>query len=172
MHWLAEIRDARLYRAGFDTFEAYCREKRAFTKTYANNLIEGATVVKQLPSKITTIVVNEGQARELAKVEPAKRVEVLKEAILTGDALLEVKGIVGYGGFRRWCAGNLKTSQGTVTRYIALSVECKHVGKLSITGLGLRRARQCADQADAVLMSFIVTFQGVSFRLVSGKCFL
>lgn len=33
---------------------------------------------------MTTIVVSEGQARELAKVEPAKRVEVLEKAVEAG----------------------------------------------------------------------------------------
>jgi hypothetical protein len=81
---LAEIRDARLYRSDFDTFEAYCQKKWGFTKTYANNLIAGADVVKQLPEKLTTIVVSEGQARELAKVPAEKRVEVLKAAQESG----------------------------------------------------------------------------------------
>lgn len=81
---LAEIRDSRLYRSDFDTFEAYCQKKWNFTKTYANNLIEGAAVVKLLPPKMTAIVVNEGQARELAKVSPAHRVKVLEKAAESG----------------------------------------------------------------------------------------
>ena len=81
---LAEIRDTRLYRSDFDTFEAYCQKKWGFTKTYANNLIAGADVVKQLPESLTTTVVIERQARELAKVEPANRVEVLERAAEAG----------------------------------------------------------------------------------------
>lgn len=81
---LAEIRDARLYRTAHKTFEDYCREKWSFTKTYANNLIEGAAVVMELPKEMTTMVVNERQVRELAKVEPDKRVEVLERAASKG----------------------------------------------------------------------------------------
>ncbi len=81
---LAEIRDSRLYRADYNTFEDYCRKKWHFTKTYANNLIEGASAVNDLPQLMTTKVVNERQARELAKVEPAKRVEVLERAAEAG----------------------------------------------------------------------------------------
>jgi hypothetical protein len=81
---LAEIRDARLYRSDFDTFEEYCRTKWGWAKSYAYNLITAAATVKLLPAKTSTIVDNEGKARELARVEPAKRVEVLKNAAEAG----------------------------------------------------------------------------------------
>lgn len=64
---LAEIRDSRLYRADFDTFEAYCQKKWGWKRDYCDKLISGANVVKQLPEKLHTIVGTETQARELAK---------------------------------------------------------------------------------------------------------
>jgi hypothetical protein len=40
--------------------------------------------VKALPSGLDTIVSNQGQARELAKVQPEKRVEVLQQVAKAG----------------------------------------------------------------------------------------
>jgi hypothetical protein len=42
-------------------------------------LIEASAVVKSLPAKVSTIVDTESKARELAKVEPDKRVAVLEK---------------------------------------------------------------------------------------------
>jgi hypothetical protein len=68
---LSEIRDSRIYRATFKTFEDYCKDRWDFSKTYANNIIAAAEVVGNL----TTIVVKpqtETQARPLAKL-PAEQ---------------------------------------------------------------------------------------------------
>jgi hypothetical protein len=52
---LLEIRDTRLYRASYPTFDAYCRERWAFSRVRAHQLIEGAevagllTVVNSVP---------------------------------------------------------------------------------------------------------------------------
>jgi hypothetical protein len=68
--------DSRLYRADHGTFEDYCREKWGWQRAHAYRLIESASVVAAPPigDKIKT----ESQARELARVEPARRVEVFK----------------------------------------------------------------------------------------------
>jgi hypothetical protein len=83
---LAEIRDSRLYRSDFKTFEDYCREKWGWNRQHCNQLISGAAAVNSLPVGMDTIVSNQGQARELAKVEPAKRVEVITQAAATAKA--------------------------------------------------------------------------------------
>ena len=69
---LAEIRDAKIYRATFKTFEEYCQTRWGFTKSYANNIIAASEVV----SHLTTNVVKpktEAQARPLAKLPAAKQ---------------------------------------------------------------------------------------------------
>lgn len=65
---LARIRDSRLYRCGYTTFQEYCRARWELSETRANQLAVAANV--------TTIVVtaglpapsNEWQARELASL--------------------------------------------------------------------------------------------------------
>jgi len=76
------IKDGRLYRASHKTFEAYCEAKFGMSKSRARQLIQASAITEQLPSVLVTIgnQINERQARELAKVEPEKRVEVLEKA--------------------------------------------------------------------------------------------
>lgn len=78
---LLEIRDARLYRASYGTFEAYCRERWGFSKSYGNMLVAAA--------EMATIVAiqNEGQARALAPLrdEPTKAIEVWREVTASGE---------------------------------------------------------------------------------------
>jgi hypothetical protein len=75
---LAEIRDSRLYRDEFNSFEEYCKNKWGFKKSYAYQLIESANVAESV-SAIADIK-TESQARELAKVSADKRAEVLERA--------------------------------------------------------------------------------------------
>ena len=80
---LGSIRDNRLYRATHANFESYCRERWGWGERRARQLITAAEVALEL-SETGTIVPNEAQARELAKVEPEKRAEVLAKAAQAG----------------------------------------------------------------------------------------
>lgn len=77
---LLEIRDSRLYRASHPTFDAYCRERWGWDRTYAHRNIEAAKVAALLP--IGNIPANEAQARELvplAHEDEQAAVEVWQE---------------------------------------------------------------------------------------------
>jgi hypothetical protein len=82
---LLRVRDLRLYRVEYPTFEAYCQERWDFSKTYANNLIAATSVRNNL----TTIVVkqlpaNEAQARPLTKLkDPEQQREAWERALAT-----------------------------------------------------------------------------------------
>ena len=75
---LAAIRDARLYRQTHDTFEAYCKERWGWSKQHAYQLIESAQAASTIVDK--SAITKESQARELAKVEPQRRQEVIERA--------------------------------------------------------------------------------------------
>ena len=81
---LVEIRDQRLFRAQYRTFEDYCREKWGMTRRHADRLVLANAVVEnlesdQLVSKIpVAIPVNEAQARPLAALPPKQQVEVAR----------------------------------------------------------------------------------------------
>jgi len=78
---LAEIRDTRLYRSDFASFEAYCKKKWDFTKQHAYRLIKAAPIAA---SNLQVTSLN--QARELAKVPPANRATVINVATTKAKA--------------------------------------------------------------------------------------
>ena len=100
---LAEIRDTRLYRSDFDTFEAYCQKKWGWNSSRARQLIGAASVVEDLKKQSVTIVTpaTESQACELAKVEPANRVEVLERAAAVKSLPPEMDTVVSNQGQAR-----------------------------------------------------------------------
>ena len=76
---LAEIMEQALYKEkGFGSFAEYTETVWGFKKTYAYQLVNSAKIAESV-SAIAEIK-TESQARELAKVEPAKRAEVLAKA--------------------------------------------------------------------------------------------
>jgi hypothetical protein len=66
---LAEIRELRLYRIAYPSFEIYCRERWKMSRFYAHRLIDAAQVVENL-LPIGNIPSSESQARELAPFTP------------------------------------------------------------------------------------------------------
>jgi hypothetical protein len=83
---LIKIRDGKLYREKYDTFERYCRERWDFTDRRAQQLMAASEAVAMLPEETRTIVRHEGIAREVARVTPAKREEVVREAAARAEA--------------------------------------------------------------------------------------
>jgi hypothetical protein len=73
---LLEIREARLYRETHRTFEDYCRERWAMSKSYAHRQIQAAEIAAVVP------IGTESQARELAplKKDEAKVVQAFQAA--------------------------------------------------------------------------------------------
>jgi hypothetical protein len=105
---LIDIRERRLYREEFRTFEEYCRTRWQMSHQRASQLIQGAEVVRGLTSKMATtgcqigpgstemgttgsqidpariLPTAERQTRELAKVPSEERVAVMREATKGG----------------------------------------------------------------------------------------
>ena len=65
---LLEIRESRLYRGTFDTFEEYCRERWDLTRQYSNRLIAATEVRKNLETIVSILPENEGQSKELGRL--------------------------------------------------------------------------------------------------------
>lgn len=80
---LAEIRETRLYRAEFVTFEEYCQRRWYMNASRARQLIASAQVVAAVESVTTVTPANEAQTRPLASLEPEQQREVWKEAVET-----------------------------------------------------------------------------------------
>lgn len=73
---LLKVRDSKLYRASFETFEIYCRTKWGFSRQHASNLLNAAESVNVLSTMVDKLPETERQARPLAKLEtPEEKVE-------------------------------------------------------------------------------------------------
>ena len=79
---LMQIRDNRLYRETYATFEEYCREKWHFSKTHANRLISSAEVADNL-TPMGVIPQSERSIRPLSPLPPQEQREVYQEAVRT-----------------------------------------------------------------------------------------
>jgi hypothetical protein len=81
---LLEVRDSRLYRLNYPTFEAYCKGRWGFSDRHARRLMDAAEVVAALPTGPIGPV-TESQARALVPVlreqGPEAAAAVLTEAI-------------------------------------------------------------------------------------------
>jgi len=77
---LARIRDGRLYRQEFKTFDNYCHLKWQYGRHYANHLIAAAEIVTQLVTIVTTAPQNESQVRPLIGLPREAVVDTWKKA--------------------------------------------------------------------------------------------
>lgn len=77
---LLEIRDRRLYRKAYGSFNEYCEAKWGWGERRASQLIQAAIVVQQLPASHSTMVPSERVARAVAKVPKERRAEVVEAA--------------------------------------------------------------------------------------------
>jgi hypothetical protein len=87
---LIEIRDRKLYRAEFTTFQKYCDTKWAISVRRAYQICGFADVVDNLRTNGAQILPsNERQVRELAKVEPAEQPKVWETVLENGKPTAE-----------------------------------------------------------------------------------
>ena len=80
---LLEIRDSRLYRREFGTFEDYCRDRWGMARNYANRLILAADVAINLVPMGTIAPQSERQVRPLTVLEPEQQREAWERAVST-----------------------------------------------------------------------------------------
>ncbi|SDT87220.1 hypothetical protein SAMN04488548_12432 [Gordonia westfalica] len=84
---LAKIRDDRLYRHEYASFEVYCQSRWNLSRKRAYDLMSAATVVDGMEAALEmatspigdtpALPANEGQARELTGLDPAEAVDVM-----------------------------------------------------------------------------------------------
>ena len=83
---LSEIRDQRLYRESYDSFEDYLSQRWQMSRPRAYEYIQAAEVVADLSAMADTPAPeNERQARALAAVAPEARGDVWREAVVRND---------------------------------------------------------------------------------------
>lgn len=82
---LLAIRDQRLYRQTHEAFEDYCRERWNLSRTRAYELMSASGIVSAIADTGLPVPVNEGQARELARVPESQRAEVWQQTLERTD---------------------------------------------------------------------------------------
>ena len=86
------IRDKRLYRIGFKTFEDYCVERWSFGRRYVNQIIQASEVISNLGAMAPILPQSERQTRPLTSLEPEIQKEVWTEVVKThGDNITAAK---------------------------------------------------------------------------------
>ena len=83
---LLAIRDQRLYRQSYTTFEDYLRQRWDLSRSYAHRMIDAAVVVENLLPNGNIVPVNEAQARPLTSLPPEQQQEVWREVVETAPA--------------------------------------------------------------------------------------
>ncbi|TRV03543.1 MAG: hypothetical protein EWV89_16670 [Microcystis wesenbergii Mw_QC_B_20070930_S4] len=79
---LQELRDRRLYRDGYDSFEDYCRGRFGHSRQKANYLIMGAAIYRTLSAANCLLLPSsEYQVRPLAVLAPQRQPTVWNEAV-------------------------------------------------------------------------------------------
>lgn len=82
---LAEVRDSRLYRIKYATFEDYCQERWGMSRRRGYELIAAAAVVENVRNCAHEEPANEAQARELSKLDEIAQEAVWQIAVGTAD---------------------------------------------------------------------------------------
>jgi hypothetical protein len=76
---LAEIREDRLYRAQYSSFEAYCQDRWQFTADYGRKLTRAVEAIASLPDDLPKPT-RESHARVLAAIPEEDRADAWRDA--------------------------------------------------------------------------------------------
>jgi phage N-6-adenine-methyltransferase len=103
---LQAIRDGRLYRAQYATFEDYCQGRWNVERRHAYRLMDAAGVVQNVSNWTQTIPATESQARPLTNLDPDQQREVWQAAVesapngrVTAAHVERTKQRIAYGDF-------------------------------------------------------------------------
>jgi hypothetical protein len=154
---IAEIRESRLYRDEYPTFEDFCKGELEIARSRAYQLIQYAEVAKSItyqPCTSTSTIggrtetqavdnkaplpANERQYRELAKVREDRRAEVMREVAATGEKQTAklitetAKRIGAFGG-----------TNGITKKTLVLCDRCLRTGPVA----GCNRCKEARKQA-------------------------
>jgi hypothetical protein len=83
---LTTIREGKLYRQHYSTWEEYCVDRWGMSRARAYQLIDASKVAADLSTIVDTSTIPESHMREIAKAAPADRPRVIERATeLAGD---------------------------------------------------------------------------------------
>jgi hypothetical protein len=83
---LLAIRDGKLYRADYATFEEYCQHRWSVSRPYAYQLMDASMVVENVSAIADIVPTNEAQARPLTRLQPEEQRHAWREVVDTAPA--------------------------------------------------------------------------------------
>lgn len=140
---LTTIRDEKLYRDQFQTFENYCKVRWEFDRSHAYRFINSADVMRSLSpiGDILPLPKNEAQTRPLVSVPAEKRLEAWKNAIeLAGDGDVTARHVASAA--KRICP--------PAPRPAALKHEASNAGSRSRKVVALKGTSDVLDLVDSI----------------------
>lgn len=84
---LLEIRDNRLYKESYFTFESYCKERWGWERRHAYRLMDAAQVVDNVSNWTHILPATESQTRPLTQLEPEQQREVWQKVTENGEKI-------------------------------------------------------------------------------------
>src|SRR5215467_25406 len=90
---LREIRDGKLYKENYRTFEEYCQNRWNWRRAYVNRLVAASKVAESL-APVGAKLKNEWRAREFTRLNPEDIQPVASEIDLSTATATEVKKVV------------------------------------------------------------------------------
>jgi predicted RNase H-like nuclease (RuvC/YqgF family) len=92
---LLEIRNDRLYRDEYSSFDAYCKERWGHNRAWADRLIKSVELIANFEKKVeedldpigSTFPLNESQTRALRGLTPDQQIQVMREVIASGERI-------------------------------------------------------------------------------------
>jgi hypothetical protein len=84
---LALVREGKLYREEYDTFEAFCQTEYGWSRQRAAQLIGASEVVQDLSTTVDKLPSNERHVRELSRVPEGERTEVWSKILEAAETL-------------------------------------------------------------------------------------
>lgn len=82
---LSTIRDKRLYRKDYSTFQDYCKERWSMSKTHANRLVQAGEVIQNLTPNGGQMPESERQTRPLTQLPPEQQSEAWNKAVESAE---------------------------------------------------------------------------------------
>jgi len=80
---LLAIRESKLYRQEYGTFEEYCQDRWNLSRPRAYQLIDAAAIAGRLSTIVDILPATESQARPLTQLEPEEQAVAWQQAVET-----------------------------------------------------------------------------------------
>lgn len=137
---LMEIRDRKLYRSDYQTFDDYCQQRWGFKRGNAYQLIAAAEVVSTLSAVADILPISERQVRPLTKLPPQQQQAAwelacqMTDSIPTGQTVERAAAAVTNRNKVEVSPGEIRIVQSPKSEHFGQTITIEKVDDVIITG--------------------------------------